>query len=76
MGDFNIDLLKEIEEKQVLLNQVVQDYNPLVSEWSTHIDGGCIDHIYTRKTLYDDTNILKYSVNLSDHDVLKLEISI
>ena len=73
-GDFNIDLLKESEEKQNLL-YCLQDFNPLV-DFPTHVDGGAIDHIFVNNTLNDAlVDGLKFCTCLSDHDVLKIEIS-
>eukprot|EP00111_Clytia_hemisphaerica_P008540 TCONS_00024939-protein len=48
-GDFNIDLLKESEEKRNLL-YCLQDFNPLV-DFPTHVDGGAIDHIFLNSSL-------------------------
>ena len=74
IGDFNIDMLKESEEKERLLYET-RDYHELTVGVPTHIDGGGIDNVFISSTFYDDINPLKYCLNLSDHDAFKLEIS-
>ena len=77
MGDFNIDLLKYSRESEVLETEHLLDFTILVDK-STHIDGGLIDHVYIRSSLHEsfqfEINGAKYCTNLSDHDIIKLEI--
>ena len=72
LGDFNIDQIKESPEKQELLNRLI-DFNEWVTI-PTHVDGGAIDLIFTATDFDDPITFLKYSTNLSDHDMLKIKI--
>ena len=77
MGDFNIDLLKCSIESEVLESEHLVDFTVLVDK-STHIDGGLLDHVYIRSSLHQSFQFAiigaKYCTNLSDHDIIKLEI--
>jgi len=76
-GDFNIDLLKESVESEALSDQQhLFQFSQLVVDFPTHVDGGLLDHIYVRTSLYDQYSFtcFKYCTNLSDHDVLKVEV--
>ena len=51
------------------------EYN-LVLDFSTHIDGGMLDHVYLLNNLSQDFDVktLKKCVNISDHDVVKIRL--
>ena len=76
LGDFNIDLLKN-DRTSIELKNLVFGFKQIVHK-PTHIDGGLIDHIYVRKSLLDifDIDFIKYSLNFSDHDALKIRLKL
>ncbi|XP_066921397.1 uncharacterized protein [Clytia hemisphaerica] len=74
LGDFNMDGF-EMEHDQ-LLADILQDYD-LVPKFPTHIDGKMLDQIWTHKELVHEYGIegIRKCVNLSDHDGIKLSLS-
>ena len=75
LGDFNINLLKDSNEKQMLKNHL-QDFHQIV-EGPTHVDGGLIDHVYIRNFLLKDfsTESMRVFINLSDHDAVTMRLT-
>ena len=50
----------------------------LVIDFPTHIDSGLLDHFWVRKDLIDsfDLKIHRKCVNISDHDAVKISITL
>ena len=75
-GDFNIDLLK-INRNSINLKNLLFGFKQIVDK-PTHIDGGLIDHIYIRECFLDifEIDLIKCSLNFSDHDALKIRLKL
>ena len=73
LGDFNINGLEECP----LLNRVLSNYKSML-EFPTHIDGAMLDHVYVHKDLLDSFRfkVIRKCINISDHDGLKVNISL
>lgn len=76
LGDFNINLLKESNEKE-MLQYHLRDFQQIV-EGPTHVDGGLIDHVYIRKSLLEkfSAECITVCLNLSDHDAVTMRVQI
>ena len=80
LGDFNIDLLNENSDVNMLRNLLsgrTYAYRQIIDE-STHIDGGLLDHVFTKENMFHlfDVSKIKICVNISDHDALKIKINL
>ena len=73
LGDFNINGLEECP----VLNRVLSDYK-LILDFPTHLDGAMLDHVYVHKDLFDSFRfkVIRKCINISDHDGLKVNISL
>ena len=69
-GDFNYDLLKVIENKQL---DIFTDHVQMVNK-PTHISGSLTDHVYIKKTLMEEfpTSVTVANIYFSDHDALRI----
>ena len=76
LSDFNIDFLKN-ERTVIEFKIFIFDFKQII-EKPTHINGGLIDHIYVRKSLFDvfEIDFIKYSLSFSDHDALKIRLKL
>ena len=72
LGDFNINGFEE----DPLLSRVMSNYKLMV-DFSTHLDGKMLDHIYVHKDLLDIFRFrtIRKCVNISDHDAIKINIT-
>ena len=80
LGDFNIDLLNENSDVNMLRNLLsgrTYGYRQIIDE-PTHIDGGLLDHVYIKENMFHlfDVSKIKICVNISDHDALKININL
>ena len=76
LRDFNINLLKGSNEKEMLQNNL-HDFEQIV-EGPTHVDSGLIDHVYVRKSLLEKfrAESIRVCLNLSDHDAVTIRVQI
>ena len=74
LGHFNIDGLN-LDAVNRLKNTMAEFHEIVQSP--THINGGLLDHVYVRKTIFDSYEIscVKHCVNFSDHDAVKIKLS-
>ena len=72
-GDFNYDLLKTSQNKLI---DCLKDYIQLDQE-PTHISGSLIDHVYVKKSLLEEFNVIVKVQNVFflDHDAVRIVIT-
>ena len=72
LGDLNING----SDENPLLTRVLSDYK-MLTDFPTHLDGSMLDHIYVHKDLLDSFKFrtIRKCVNISDHDSIKLNIT-
>ena len=77
LGDFNIDILSSNSEETATqqLFDTMHGYRQIINE-PTHIDGGLLDHVYIKENMFHlfDIEKIKICVNISDHDVVKINV--
>ena len=73
LGDFNINAFEENKNKK--LQEALINYNQILEE-PTHISGSLIDHVYVKKTFYDqiDIHTIIKNTHFSDHDAVKVTL--
>ena len=71
VGDFNIDACSKSR-----LPQILSEYVEL-TEFTTHIAGTSLDHVYVKKSFLEDykVEIVVLNTYFSDHDNVRVKIS-
>ena len=71
VGDFNIDACSKSR-----LPQILSEYVEL-TEFTTHIAGTSLDHVYVKKSFLEDykVEIVVLNTYFSDHDAVRVKVS-
>ena len=75
LGDFNNNAF--CTDSHTSLKHILSDYNILVFE-PTHLDGGLLDHVYVSNSFCVNiaTTVVIKNIYFSDHDAVKLQITL